>query len=180
VLEVRLHGRGGQGLVKAAHIIVKAAVEKGKYATFIPFFGVERKGSPVYGFLRLDDKPIRLKTQVYNPDCLVVFDDTLLEEVEVFEGIKDNAVLLLNTNRMLSELALPAEVATVGLVNATDIALQQLGRNIPNTTLLGAFCRVTGWIDLDIVQKLVAAEFGPENAAACAAGYAATTLVQVR
>lgn len=178
--EVRLHGRGGQGLVKAAHIIVKAAVETGKYATFIPFFGVERKGSPVYGFLRLDDEPIRLKTQVYHPDCLVVFDDTLLEEVEVFEGIKDDAVLVLNSARSLSELALPAKVATIGLVNATDIALQHLGRNIPNTALLGAFCRVTGWIDLERVQNLVAAEFGSENAAACAAGYAATTLVQVR
>ncbi|HHV57295.1 MAG TPA: pyruvate ferredoxin oxidoreductase [Firmicutes bacterium] len=178
--EVRLHGRGGQGLVKAAHIIVKALVETGNYATFIPFFGVERKGSPVYGFLRLSNEPIRLKTQVYHPDCLVVFDATLPEEVDVFEGIKDDTVLVLNSARLLSESVLPAQVATVGLVNATDIALKHLGRNIPNTAMLGAFCRVTGWVDVEKVQDIVAAEFGPENAAACAAGYRATTLVQVR
>ena len=67
------------------------------YAAFIPFFGVERKGSPVYGFLRLDDKPIRPKTQVYNPDCVIVLDDTLLDEVDVFEGIKDDSILIINT-----------------------------------------------------------------------------------
>jgi 2-oxoacid:acceptor oxidoreductase gamma subunit (pyruvate/2-ketoisovalerate family) len=180
VKEVRLHGRGGQGLVKAAHIIVKAAVTTGKYASFIPFFGVERKGSPVYGFLRLDDKPIRLKTQVYHPDCLIVLDDTLLDEVNIFEGLKEKAVLVINSTKPLTNFSLPEEVDTVALVDATNIALKNFQRNIPNTTMLGAFCQATGWVPLDQVMALVEEEFGPENAAACEEGYRSTNLLKVR
>ena len=77
--EIRLHGRGGQGVVKASHIVVKAAVGSGTHGQFIPFFGVERKGSPVFGFLRLSNEPIRRKTQVYEPDILIIFDDTLVK-----------------------------------------------------------------------------------------------------
>ena len=178
--EVRLHGRGGQGLVKAAHIIVKAAVATGKYASFIPFFGVERKGSPVYGFLRLDDKPIRLRTQVYSPDYLIVLDDTLIDEVNLFEGLKENAVLVINSGHSLTGFNLPEEVSTVGLVDATNIALKNFKKNIPNTTMLGAFCRATGWVALDQVKALVEEEFGPENTTACEEGYQNTNLLQVR
>lgn len=178
--EVRLHGRGGQGLVTAAHIIVKAAIGTNGYASFIPFFGVERKGSPVYGFLRLDDKPIRLKTQVYHPDCLIVLDDTLIGEVNIFEGLRENAVLIINSTSALTDCDFPKEVATVGLVDATNIALKNFKRNIPNTTMLGAFCRATGWVPLDQVMALVEEEFGPENAAACEEGYQSTNLLQVR
>lgn len=175
--EVRLHGRGGQGLVKAAQIIVKAAVATGKYATFIPFFGVERKGSPVYGFLRIDDKPIRLKNMVYNPDCVVVLDDTLFEEVNVYDGIRDNSVVVINSMRSFEELPVPEQAVTIGVVNATDIALKHLGRNIPNTTVLGAFCRTTGWLPLEAIESAVREEFDEANAKACADGYENTKVI---
>lgn len=98
--ELRFHGRGGQGVVKAAQIIVSAVVDTGKYGQFIPFFGVERKGSPVFGFLRVDDKDIRIKTQVYTPEILVVFDDTLLPMEKTFEGLQENGVVIINTKKI--------------------------------------------------------------------------------
>jgi 2-oxoacid:acceptor oxidoreductase gamma subunit (pyruvate/2-ketoisovalerate family) len=176
VKEVRLHGRGGQGLVKAAHIIVKAAVDAGKYATFIPFFGVERKGSPVYGYLRLDDKPIRLKTQVYHPDCVVVLDDSLLDEIDVFEGMKPDGILVINTPHPASEARVPESVTAVGALNATDIALEHLHRNIPNTVMLGAFCRTTGWLPVENIAHCVEEEFGAANSTACHSGYERTEI----
>lgn len=178
--EVRLHGRGGQGLLRAAHIIVKAAVASDKYATFIPYFGVERRGSPVYGFLRLDDKPIRLKTQVYRPDCVIVLDDTLLDEVDVYEGMKENAFLVINTRRTVEQLGVPKQVSTIGLVNATDIALKHINRSIPNTVILGAFCRTTNWLSLEAITDKVEKEFDSKNSAACDEGYRAATIIKSR
>ncbi|MGI6604564.1 MAG: 2-oxoacid:acceptor oxidoreductase family protein [bacterium] len=178
--EIRLHGRGGQGLVKGAQMIVKAAVSSGKYATFIPFFGVERKGSPVYGFLRINDKPIRPKNMVYNPDCIVVLDDTLLFEVNVFEGMKDRGIVLLNSAHSVDQLPLPEQAGKIGIVNATDISIKYLGRNIPNTTVLGAFSRVTGWLPLDAVVDVISAEFNEANVDACKEGYEKTIVVEGR
>jgi 2-oxoacid:acceptor oxidoreductase gamma subunit (pyruvate/2-ketoisovalerate family) len=178
--EVRLHGRGGQGLVTAAHILVEAVVKTGNHASFIPFFGVERKGSPVYGFLRLDDKPIRPKTQVYHPHCLMVLDDTLMNEVDIFEGIRDGATLVINSTKPLKDIKVPKEIATIGQVDAANIALRNFGRNIPNTTMLGAFCRATGWAPLEKVMAFVERKFGPENALACKEGYESASIVQAR
>jgi 2-oxoacid:acceptor oxidoreductase gamma subunit (pyruvate/2-ketoisovalerate family) len=175
--EVRLHGRGGQGLVKGAQIIVKAAVSAGKYATFIPFFGVERKGSPVYGFLRIDDKPIRPKNMVYSPDCVIVLDDTLFEEIDVYEGIRDDSMAVINSMHSIEQLPIPEKAGKIGVVNATDISIQHLGRNIPNTTVLGAFCRTTGWLPLDVIADAVQEEFNEANARACADGYKKTMVV---
>ena len=177
--EIRLHGRGGQGLVKAGQIAVQAAVDAGKNAAFIPFFGVERKGSPVYGFLRLDDKPIRPKTQVYNPDCVIVLDDTLLDEVDVFEGIKDDSILIINT-RSLKNLKVPDKISTIGVVDASEIALKHLKKNIPNTTILGTFCRVTGWLPLEEIKRSVEAQFGELNGQACVEGYNNANVITVR
>ena len=92
--EIRLHGRGGQGVVKASQIVVKAAVEGGGYGQFIPFFGVERKGSPVFGYLRLDDKTIRRKMQVYYPDILIIMDDTLTKLPDTYKGLKDGGLVM--------------------------------------------------------------------------------------
>ena len=97
--ELRLHGRGGQGLVKASHLVVKTAVETGRYGQFIPFFGVERKGSPVFGFLRLSGEPIRRKTQVYEPDVLVVLDDSLLALPATCAGLKPGGTVIVNSAR---------------------------------------------------------------------------------
>ena len=161
--EIRLHGRGGHGLVKASHIAVRTAVEEGAYGQFIPFFGVERKGSPVFGFLRLSDEPIRRKMQVYEPDILLIFDDTLVTLPATYAGLKEGGTVIINSTRSLDQLAVPSQAATVALVDATSICLDAFGRNIPNTAMLGAFCKVTGLLDKDRLFDNIATAFGDAN-----------------
>jgi 2-oxoacid:acceptor oxidoreductase gamma subunit (pyruvate/2-ketoisovalerate family) len=108
--EIRVHGRGGQGVVLASEIFVNALIKEGKYAACFPFFGFERRGAPVFGFIRFDEKPIRQKDQVYTPDCVVVMDSTLFKAVNVYQGIKDQSTLVLNDRRLISDLTFPSEV----------------------------------------------------------------------
>lgn len=175
--EVRLHGRGGQGLLKAAHIIVKTAVSIGEYGSFIPYFGVERKGSPVYGFLRLYNKPILIKSQVYKPDSIIVLDDTLLNQVDVYEGLRENSIVIINTKSSVSDLRIPPQVKKVGIVDATEIALRHLGKNIPNTIMLGAFCKTTGWLPIDDMSDLIEEEFDKKNTIAAKEGFDSTKIL---
>ena len=169
--EIRMHGRGGQGVVKSAQVIVQTVVASQKYAHFIPFFGVERKGSPVYGFLRLDDQDIRLKCQVYEPEILMIFDDTLLGLPQTFDGFKEGGTIILNTCLDRSALKLPAGAAQVALIDATGISLDKLGRNIPNTAMLGAFAKVSGQVDWEGLKKQIEASFGGKNVEAAQAAY---------
>ncbi len=164
--ELRLHGRGGQGLVKASHLVVKTAVETGRYGQFIPFFGVERKGSPVFGFLRLSGEPIRRKTQVYEPDVLVVLDDSLLALPATCAGLKPGGTVIVNSAREPGSLGLPPQAGTVAVVDATGIAIAEIGRAIPNTAMLGALARVTGLVDEAALLENIALEFGEANRAA--------------
>ena len=99
MIEIRFHGRGGQGAVTAAEILAKAAFEDGKFSQAFPFFGVERRGAPVMAFTRIDDKPIQIRYQVQNPDYVVVLDDGLLDVVNVFSGIKNDSSIIINTNK---------------------------------------------------------------------------------
>jgi len=170
-VEVRLHGRGGQGVVKAAEIVVRAAVMADRYGVSIPFFGFERQGAPVTAFVRLADRPIRPKTRVYTPDCLVVMDQPLLEIPDVFEGLADGGTVIVNTALAPDALDLPAQVGQVGTVDAGSIAMETLGRNIPNTAMLGAFCAITGAVDLEHLKRCAAAAFGEKNAVAVQQGY---------
>ena len=163
--EIRLHGRGGQGVVKAAHVIVKSIVRDGGYAQFIPFFGVERKGSPVCGYLRIDDRDIRVKTQVYTPDILLVLDDSLLTDPQVFEGFKPEGTLILNTAKPVEELALPFIPHCLATVDATKICLDALDVNIPNTVMLGAFSRATGLVRMERLLPEIEDVFGEKNVA---------------
>ena len=175
--EIRLHGRGGQGLVKASHLVVRTAVETGHYGQFIPFFGVERKGSPVFGFLRLSETPIRRKTQVYEPDELEVLDDTLLRRGPTCAGLKPGGTVIVNTACSPDGLGLPAQAGRVALVDATAICMEELGRNIPNTAMLGALTRVTGLVDRDRLFDNIALEFGENNRAAAIRAYNAVRRV---
>lgn len=169
--EIRMHGRGGQGVVKSAQIIVKSVVECGGYAHFIPFFGVERKGSPVFGFLRIDDKDIRLKCQVYEPEILLIYDDTLLTMPATFSGMRDGCTVIVNTTKELSELGIPENAGTVALVDASGIALRDIGRNIPNTAMLGAFAKITGLVNWNEMKGLIEASFGTKNSKAAESAY---------
>jgi len=160
--EIRVHGRGGQGVVLASEIFVNALIKEGKYAACFPFFGFERRGAPVFGFIRFDEKPIRQKDQVYTPDCVVVMDSTLFKAVNVYQGIKDPSTLVLNESRGIEGVTLPSEVRTVGLVDATRISLETIKTFIPNTAMLGALCRTTGWTSLRSLVKSVRENLPPK------------------
>jgi 2-oxoacid:acceptor oxidoreductase gamma subunit (pyruvate/2-ketoisovalerate family) len=150
VKEIRIHGRGGQGAVLAARMLASAFVTEGKYVASFPMYGFERRGAPVVAFTRFDEKPIREKTQIYNPDCMVVIDPGLMKIPTLFAGIKPEGILIVNSKKPLEQR--PHENLTLGgVVNATQIAVEEIGRDIPNTCLLGAFAATTGWLDLKSV-----------------------------
>lgn len=134
----------------AARMLASACAAEGKYVASFPMYGFERRGMPVVAFTRFDDQPIREKTQIYTPDALVVIDPTLLGLPALFDGLKPDGVLVLNSPRLLPEP--PDErVRQAAVINATAVALCEIGRDIPNTCLLGALARVTGWVGLDSV-----------------------------
>lgn len=145
--EIRLHGRGGQGVVMAAQIMTAAFFAEGKYAASFPMFGFERRGAPVVAYARVDDVPIREKTQIYNPDCLVVLEQTLQGLPMVFDGLRPDGILVLNSAK-LPKKKLHENLKTIGVVNATTIAQEEVGIPATNTCILGAFVKATEWINL--------------------------------
>ena len=148
--EIRLHGRGGQGAALAAQILATAFVAEGKHAASFPLFGFERRGAPVISFVRFSDQPIREKTQVYTPDCLIVLDPGLRTLPALFSGLKPESTLIINISKLPKD-HLNENLKLGGIVNATAIALDEIGRNISNTCLMGAFASTTGWLKLDSV-----------------------------
>lgn len=177
--EIRLHGRGGQGVVKASHIVVKSAVAGDSYGQFIPFFGVERKGSPVFGYLRLSDVPIRRKTQVYEPDILMIFDDSLVKLPATYTGLKPGGTVIINSVKAVKELNIPSQAGQVAVVDATGISETLLGRNMPNTSMLGALAKVTELIDKDLLFEEIVAAFGEKNRAAAQQAYDSVVITSV-
>ena len=164
--EIRLHGRGGQGVVKASQIIVRAAVVGGGNGQFIPFFGVERKGSPVFGYLRLSDTEIRRKTQIYEPDMLIIMDDSLVSLPQTYDGLKPGGVILINSTKTLPELAIPDQAGLVAEVDASGISEDVFGRNLPNTAVLGAFAKIVDLVDREILFDEINKAFGEKNVVA--------------
>src|SRR3972149_6144293 len=134
----------------AARMLASAFVAEGKYVASFPMYGFERRGAPVVAFTRIDDKPIREKTQIYNPDCLVVIDPGLMKLPTLFNGLRPEGILILNSLQKLDKQP-DANLKTGGVINATKIAVEEIGRDIPNTCLLGAFAAATGWLDLKSV-----------------------------
>ncbi len=152
VKEIRFHGRGGQGAVTAAKMLASAAAEEGKCVASFPMYGFERRGMPVVAFARISDEPIREKTQIYTPDSLMVIDPTLLGLPTLWDGLQPGGVLILNSDKPLPNR--PSEnLQKVGWINATHIALCEVGRDIPNTCLIGALAKTTGWLTLESVIK---------------------------
>ena len=147
--EIRLHGRAGQGARMAAEILASALVLEGKHASAFPMFGAERRGAPITAFLRFNEKPVRLTTQIYEPDCLLVLDPAQLKPA-TFNGLKPNGVLIVNTSRPLADRMNP-NVNVIGFADATAIALEHIGRPIVNTCMLGVFAKTTGWVSLDSI-----------------------------
>lgn len=161
MIEVRFHGRGGQGSVTAARILANAFVLEGKYGSSFPMFGFERRGAPVTAFLRFDDHPIKEKTQIYNPDCLVVLDSSLKSSSFVYEGLKPEGVLILNGGEPKTDK--PHEhVQRVGIIDAETVAREELGFPSPNTCMVGAFAAATGWVGLEFVLASLGHYFSDE------------------
>jgi len=146
-------GRGGQGAYTSAEMLAAALVSAGKYATAFPMFGGERRGAPVNVFVRFDDKPIRLRSQIYYPDCCIVTDPVLARTPDALKGLKPGGVVVVNVPR--APEAKPHEnTATMATVDATGIALQETGRPITNTVMLGALIHATGWVELDSICEV--------------------------
>jgi len=175
--EVRVHGRGGQGVVTAAELLSVAGFDEGLHAQAFPSFGSERTGAPVVSFCRFDTRPIRSREPVSRPDALIVQDPTLLHQVDLFAGLAADGYLLVNSGRDLTELGLadlldrhrPERLLTVP---AGEIARRLLGKPLPNAALLGGFAALTGRLRLDSVQAAIRERFrgkpGEANAAAAA------------
>ncbi len=182
MFQVRLHGRGGQGVVTAAEMLSIAGFLEDKHAQAFPSFGSERTGAPVVSFCRLDDKEIRRREPILEPDCLIVQDPTLFHALDVFQGLKHGGYVLINSTKDWHELGIVEKVAhlpdghVVG-VNATALARQHVGHPVPNAALLGGFAAITGQISLGSVEKAIAAKFDGKiaegNIAAARAAHAA-------
>ncbi|MGA3153566.1 MAG: 2-oxoacid:acceptor oxidoreductase family protein [Streptosporangiaceae bacterium] len=173
MFEVRIHGRGGQGVVSAAELLAAAAFAEGRHAQAFPSFGSERTGAPVVSFCRIDDKPIRTREPVMNPDALIIQDPTLLHQVSVFEGAGTRTEVLINSAREAEELGISdftgqLEGVPALTVPATELAQQHLGRPVPSGALLGGFAALSGLVSLESVV----AAFEERFPAAVAAGNA--------
>ena len=164
MFQIRIHGRGGQGVVTAAAVLSVAAFLEDKYAQAFPSFGSERMGAPVVSFCRIDTKEIRLREPIAAPDALIVQDVTLFKAIDVFQGLKENGYLLVNTNQSFADLHLAPLVAELPAghavtVPATELALKHIGRPVPNAALLGAFAALTREVRLESVAKAIREAF---------------------
>ncbi len=162
ILEVRWHGRGGQGAWTASELLARAAISEGKYIQSFPEFGPERMGAPVTAFTRISTEPIRLHCAVYNPDVVAVLDPTLLNSVRVADGLgEEGGDIIVNTKNEPSEIRklLSSERGKLWTVPATEISIKILGMPITNTAMLGAVARVTGIVSLETVEKMVKGRF---------------------
>jgi pyruvate ferredoxin oxidoreductase gamma subunit len=162
--EIRIHGRGGQGVVTAAELLAVAAHADGKYAQAIPSFGSERMGAPVQSFVRISEEKILMRTHVYNPDFLIVQDATLIGAFDIFSGLKDGGLILVNSEKRPEEIKIENGRFRVATVPATRIALEILKRPIPNTILIGAFAGLTGVVTLEGVKVSIRHRFTGEIA----------------
>jgi len=162
MIEIRFHGRGGQGAVTSAELVATAAIDDGKYAQGFPSFGPERRGAPVAAFVRVDDKPIRMREKVYEPDIAVVLDPTILTIVNVAAGLKEGGVVLVNSHKSAAEIRARYGIkARLAVVDATTIAKETLGIPVTNTTMLGALIRATGIVSLEAIYRALEHRFGP-------------------
>jgi pyruvate ferredoxin oxidoreductase gamma subunit len=180
VFQIRIHGRGGQGVVTAAEIVAIAAFLDGKFAQAFPSFGSERMGAPVVAFCRIDQKPIRLREPVSRPDALIIQDPTLLLQVDLFAGFPPSGYLLLNTSAAPEEFDLQRRIPGMALdrvrtVPASEIAREKTGRPIPNAAMIGGLSALTGCVTLEAVQSAIRQKFkgkvGEANASAAAEAY---------
>jgi pyruvate ferredoxin oxidoreductase gamma subunit len=158
--EVRWHGRGGQGAVASAEMLALAAIEEGKSAQAFPSFGPERRGAPVMAFTRVGDEFIYLRTGITEPDVVVVLDPTVMSAVDVTAGLKGEGLIVANTSKTREELAEEFGIKErLAVVNANRIAVEEIGRPITNTTMMGALVKATGLVELESLEKQIEHRF---------------------
>jgi pyruvate ferredoxin oxidoreductase gamma subunit len=162
MLEIRFHGRGGQGAVTSAELLAVAVISEGRYAQSFPSFGPERRGAPVVAFSRVDDAPIRTRFAVYEPDVVIVLDQSLLRIANPRKGLKPGGVIVINTAKSPEDIKreFGYKDIRVATVDATKIAVEELGRPITNTTMLGAAVKLTGIIKPDSIEAPLTHRFG--------------------
>ena len=169
MLQVRIHGRGGQGVVTAAELLAQAGFDEKKHAQAFPSFGSERTGAPVVAFCRISKVPIRSREPIANPDALIIQDATLLKQIDVFGGLVPNGFVIINSKSPREELGISDQIAENSrliIVPATEIAMEHLGRPVPNAVLLGAFSAFTNEISLKSVVDAINEKFKPKIAEA--------------
>ena len=160
--EIRWHARAGQGAVTASRLVAETAMDDGQYMQAMPEYGAERQGAPLKAYTRISPDPIEIHNNILHPDIVVVLDDTLLEVVNVCEGLKPDGTLIVNTRMTQDEVRDATRAAagvTIATVDASDIAINTIGRDIPNTPIAGALAKVTGVINVDSLKKYVEKSF---------------------
>jgi pyruvate ferredoxin oxidoreductase gamma subunit len=181
MFQVRIHGRGGQGVVSGAELLSVAAFDEGRFAQAFPSFGSERMGAPVMAFCRIDDKEIRLREPVMQPDALIIQDPTLLYQVDLFKGLHSDGFIIINSTRNFADLGLGDfvrgfQASRLCTVPATEIAIKHVGRPVPNVPLLAGFAAISGEIKLESVILAVREKFpgkiAEANVAAATEAYA--------
>ena len=180
MVEIRIHGRGGQGVVTASDLVAMAAFHEGHHAQAFPSFGSERTGAPVVSYCRVEDREIRSREPVLEPDIIIVQDPTLLTVMDVFSGLKPGGYALINSSKTLEEIELEdvlkkTDADHLVTVPASELAREHLGRPLPNAALLGAMSALTGLVDIASVEGAIKQRFhgrlGDSNSAAARAAY---------
>ncbi len=161
LVEIRWHGRGGQGAVTSAELLAQAAISEGKFAQAFPSFGPERRGAPVLAFVRISDKQLRIRAGITEPDVVVVLDPSLLRIVNVASGLKDGGVLVINTRKSVEEIRSEFDIKQrLATIDATKVARELLGVPITNTTMVGALIKATDVVRLESVVEPLRHRFG--------------------
>lgn len=180
MIEIRIHGRGGQGAVTSAELIAQAAIFEGKYAQAFPSFGPERRGAPVLAFIRVNNNPVQIRSGILKPDVVVILEESLITISNALSGLKDEGIIIVNTPKSIEEIKKEYNFHNKSaVINATKIARETLGMPITNTTMLGALIRVTSVVKLDSLIEPLNHRFGriaEKNLIACKRAYEETRM----
>jgi pyruvate ferredoxin oxidoreductase gamma subunit len=161
MIEINIHGRGGQGAVTSAELIAISAIGEGKFAQAFPSFGPERRGAPVVAFCRISDKKINIRSKIQSPDVVMVLDPGLLSLENPTEGMNPNGIVIVNTKKSINEIAISiGSNHKIATIDADTIAFEEMGRVIVNTTMIGAFIKATRSIDFSMVKPAILSRFG--------------------
>lgn len=152
--EIRIHGRGGQGNVTASEFLAEAAFAEGYYAQSFPMFGSERHGAPVTSYVRISDKPIRVRSQIYEPDHVIIQDETLFGGTDVLEGLKNGGLVVVNSSKGRTGLPVPDEYKLV-TISATRLAIDVVGKPVINTIMVGSFAGASNLIRLETLEESI-------------------------